>query len=143
MATIQRNGEVVELTAEQEAALESSRTPTLQHARREWKDRIRARRELAERTFPYAGARYDASAAGRIAVLANAARISGAGFPVRVVALDDTETGLSRAEMQAFEAALATHLQACSANAQSLRQAVQAAADVAAVRAVDVDAGWP
>ena len=39
-------------------------------------------------------------------MLANAARQSGAGFPVRVVALDDTETGLSRAEMQAFELAL-------------------------------------
>lgn len=143
MATIIRNGEVVELTAEQEAEFEAQRAPTLAQARRLAKDRIRDSRELAERTFPYGGARYDASAAGRIAVLANAARISGAGFPVRVIALDDSETGLSRAEMQAFEAALATHLQACSANAQALRQAVMAAADVAAVRAVDVDAGWP
>lgn len=143
MATIIRNGEVVEMTAEEEAAFEAERSPTLSQARRQARDRIRDRRELAERTFPYAGARYDASAAGRIAVLANAARISGAGFPVRVIALDDSETGLSRAEYQAFEAALASHLQACSANAQALRQAVQAAADVAAVRAVDVDAGWP
>lgn len=143
MATKMVNGVLVEMTAEEEAAFEASRTPTLAQARRQWKDRIRDRRELAERTFPYVGARYDASAAGRIAVLANAARISGAGFPVRVVALDDSETGLSRAEYQAFEAALATHLQLCSANAQALRQAVQAAADVAAVRAIDVDAGWP
>ena len=143
MATRIVNGVLMEMTAEEEAAFEASRTPTLAQARRAAKAAIRDRRDQAERTFPYLGARYDASAAGRIAVLANAARASGTGFPVRFVALDDTETGLSRAEMQAFETALATHLQACSANAQALRQAVQAAADVAAVRAVDVDAGWP
>lgn len=143
MATIIRNGEVITLTAEEEASFEAGRTPTLQQARRQAKDRIRSNRKQAESTFPYGAARYDASAAGRIAVLANAARISGAGFPVREVAVDDSETSLSRAEYQAFEAALASHLQLCSANAQNLRQAVQAAADVAAVRAVDVDAGWP
>ena len=143
MATIIRNGEAITLTADEEAAFEAARAPTLSQAKRAAKERIRERRDLAERTFLYLGARYDASAAGRIAVLANAARQSGAGFPVRVVALDDTETGLSRAEMQAFELALATHLQACSAQAVALRQAVQAAGDVAAVRAIDVEAGWP
>jgi hypothetical protein len=137
------NGAVVEMTPEEEAAFEASRTPTLGQARRAAKNLIRDRRDQAEKTFPYLTARYDASAAGRIAVLANAARISGAGFPVRFVALDDSEVGLSRAEMQTFEAALATHLQACSSNAKTLRDAVQAAGDVAAVRAVDVEAGWP
>lgn len=143
MATIIRNGELITLTAEEEAEFEASRTPTLSQARKAAKEAIRNRREQAERTFPYLGIRYDASAAGRIAVLANAARQSGTGFPVRIVALDDSEVGLSRAEMQAFEMALATHLQACSANAKSLRDQVQAAADVAAVRAIDVEAGWP
>jgi hypothetical protein len=143
MATIIRNGEAITLTAEEEAAFEASRAVTLPQAKRAARERIRDRRDQAERTFPYLAARYDASAAGRIAVLANAARQSGVGFPVRVVALDDSETSLSRAEMQAFELALATHLQACSANAKALRDAVQAAGDVPAVRAIDLEAGWP
>jgi hypothetical protein len=143
MATIIRNGEAITLTAEEEAAFEASRSPTLNQAKRAARERIRDRRDQAERTFPYLGVRYDASAAGRIAVLANAARQSGTGFPVRVVALDDSEVSLSRAEMQAFELALATHLQACSANAKALRDAVQAAGDVPAVRAIDLEAGWP
>ena len=81
--------------------------------------------------------------AGRIAVLANAARQSGNGFPVRFVSEEDTEVSLSRAEMQTFETALATHLQACSANAKALRDAVQAAATSQAVLAIDIEAGWP
>jgi hypothetical protein len=145
MATIDiiRNGERVTLEGADADAFEAARTPTLNQARREKREAIRVRRNQAELTFPYLGGRYDASAAGRIAVLANAARQSGTGFPVRVAALDDTETSLSRAEMQAFELALATHLQGCSANVVALRQAVNAAGDVAAVRAVDVEAGWP
>ena len=143
MATIIRNGEIITLTPEEEAAFEAVRTPTLSQARKAAKATIRDRRDQAERSFPYLGVRYDASAAGRIAVLANAARASGTGFPVRFVALDDSEVGLSRAEMQAFETALATHLQACSTNAKTLRDAVQAAATPQAVIAIDLDAGWP
>lgn len=143
MATIIRNGEIIELTAEEEAAFEAARALTLSQAKRAARERIRELRDMAERSFPYVGARYDANAAGRIAVLANAARASATGFPVRVVAIDDTETNLSRAEYQAFETALATHLQACSAKATLLRQTVNAAADVPAVRVIDLDAGWP
>jgi hypothetical protein len=143
MATIIRNGEVIELTAEQEAAFEASRTPTLTQAKRAARERIRALRDLAERSFPYLGVWYDASAAGRIAVLANRARISADGFPVRAVALDESETNLSRVEYQAFEAALGTHLQACSAHANTLRQQVNAATTVAAVLAIDLEAGAP
>jgi hypothetical protein len=144
MATKIVNGDVVQMTAQEEAEFEASRTPTLSQARKEKKAQIKDRRELAERTFPYLGVRYDVSTlAGRIAVLANAARQSGTGFPVRFVALDDSEVGLSRAEMQAFELALATHLQACSANAKALRDAVQAASTPTAVQAIDIEAGWP
>jgi hypothetical protein len=143
MATIIRNSEVVELTAEEEAAFEASRRPVLSVAKKLKREAIRARRAQAELTFPYLSVRYDASEAGKIAVLANAARISASGFPVRVVSVDEAETNLSRAEYQAFEAALASHLQACSAHANTLRQAVNAAGDVAAALAVDVEAGWP
>lgn len=147
MATKIVNGDLVVMTPDEEAAFEASRRPVLSVAKKLARDRIRDRRDQAEKSFAYLGVRYDASAAGRIAVLANAARASGNGFPVRFVGIDaqgnEAETGLSRAEMQAFETALATHLQACSANAVALRQAVNASADVAAVLAVDVEAGWP
>lgn len=143
MATKIVNGNVVEMTPAEESAFEAARTPTLAQARKAAKARIRDLRDQAERSFPYLGIRYDASAAGRIAVLANAARASGNGFPVRFVALDDSEVGLSRAEMQAFETALATQLQACSTNAKALRDAVQAAATPQAVLAIDLEAGWP
>jgi hypothetical protein len=136
-------GEPVQMTAEEEAAFEALRGQTLPQAKRERREEIRRRRDLAELNFSYGGKVYSAAAAGRIAVLANAARASGTGFPVRFVAADDTETSLTRAEMQAFETALATHLQACSANSVTLRQAVNAAGDVAAVRAIDIEAGWP
>lgn len=144
MATkIVAGSEPVNMSAEEEAVLEALRTPTLNQAKRAARNRIQALRDQAERSFPYAGTRYDSSAAGRIAVLANAARASATGFPVRVVAIDDSETNLSRAEYQAFETALATQLQACSAKATALRQTVNAASDVPAVRAIDLDAGWP
>lgn len=143
MATKMVNGESVLMTAEEEAAFEESRQISLPQAKRAARERIRTLRDLAERSFPYLGAWYDASAAGRIAVLANRARISADGFPVRVVALDESETNLSRVEYQAFEAALGTHLQACSAHANTLRQQVNAATTVAAVLAIDLEAGAP
>jgi hypothetical protein len=144
MATIIRNGEVIELTAEEEAAFEVARTPTLAQAKRAARERIRGLMEMAQRGgFTYAGARYDSANAGLIAVLANAARAGAGGFPVRMIDLDDGETALSRAEVQAMEAALDMHIKACSAHAKTLRDAVAAAADVPAVRAIDLDAGWP
>jgi hypothetical protein len=143
MATKFVNGESVLMSAEEEAAFEESRQISLPQAKRAARERIRTLRDLAERSFPYLGVWYDASAAGRIAVLANRARISADGFPVRVVALDESETNLSRVEYQAYEAALGTHLQACSAHANTLRQQVNAATTVAAVLAIDLEAGAP
>lgn len=143
MATKIVNDQVVQMSAEEEAAFEALRQVTLPQAKRAARERISDIRARAERKFPYLGAWYDASTAGRIAVLANCARISGAGFPVRVAALDETETNLSRAEMQAFEAALGAHLQACSAYANTLRQQVNACTTVAEVQAVDLEVGVP
>lgn len=134
------NGQVVDMTTEDEAAMQLS----MPQAKRITRGRIAARRLEAERGgFTYAGKRYDSNDRGTIALLANGARAGAAGFPVRVVALDDTETALTAAEYQAFEAAAISHLLACSANARTLRQAVNAAADVDAVLAIDLDAGWP
>jgi hypothetical protein len=144
MATRMVNGESVVMTAEEEAAFEATRTPTLPQAKRAARERIRGLMEMAQRGgFVYAGARYDSRNAGMIAILANQARAGAGGFPVRMIDLDDGEAALSRAEVQAMEAALDAHLKLCSANAKTLRDAVAAAADVAAVRAVDLEAGWP
>lgn len=138
------NGGPVEMTAEEEAAFENMRTPPLSQVKKEAKARIRDRMDQAQRGgFAYAGARYDSANAGRIAVLANQARAGAGGFPVRMIDLDDGETALSRAEVQAMEASLDAHFKACSANAKALRDAVASAADVAAVRAINIDAGWP
>lgn len=137
------NGEPVEMTAEEEAAFEASRMPRLNPAKDTARARIQELRERAERSFPYSGKRYDASSAGRIAMLANAARTSAQGFPVLEVATDGSETKLSRTEYQAFEAALIAQLQACSARALALRDAVRTAVDVPAVQAIDLEAGWP
>lgn len=138
------NGETVEMTAEEEAAFESLRTPPLSQIKKEAKARIRGVMRSAQRGgFTYAGARYDSADAGLIAVLANAARAGLGGFPVRMLDMDGGDTALSRAEMQAMEAALDTHIKACSTNAKALLDAVSAASDVAAVRAINIDAGWP
>ncbi len=138
------NGERVEMTAEEEAEFEAARTPSLAQAKRAARARIRERMDQAQRSgFVYAGARYDSANAGRIAVLANQARAGAGGFPVRMLDLDGGDTALSRAEIQAMELALDAHLKACSTNAKALLDATQAAADVAAVQAVNVEAGWP
>lgn len=136
-------GEPVEMSAEEEAVLEALR-PNLSQTKKAAKARIRDRMDQAQRNgFVYAGARYDSANAGRIAVLANQARAGAGGFPVRMIDIDGGDTGLSRAEIQAMELALDSHLKACSTNAKALLDAVNAAADVAAVRAINIEAGWP
>ena len=42
-----------------------------------------------------------------------------------------------------FEASLMVHLVACADRSDDLRQAVAAAADHAALAAIDLEAGWP
>lgn len=144
MATKIVNGESIAMSADEEAAFEAERTPNLSQAKRAARARIRGLMETAQRGgFVYAGARYDSANAGLVAILANQARVGAGGFPVRMIDLDDGETALSRAEVQAMEAALDAHLKACSAHAKVLRDAVAAAVDVAAVRAIDIEAGWP
>lgn len=138
------NGEVVAWSPEEEAAFEAERAVPLSQVRKAARARIRERMDQAQRSgFVYAGARYDSANAGRIAVLANQARAGANGFPVRMLDLDDGDTALSRSEIQAMEVALDTHLKACSTNAKALRDAVSAAADAAAVNAINLDAGWP
>lgn len=140
------NGELVDMDTTEEAAFEAARTLTLPLARRLMRQRIAERRSAAEGAgFLYLGVRYpsDAWSLARLGVLARRAAAQPAGFSVRVVALDDSETALNAAEMAAFDLAAGDHFLACSANARTLRQAVAAAADADAAQAVNIDVGWP
>lgn len=143
------NGQLVPMTPEEEAAFEADRTPTLPQARRLMRQRIAARRSLAEAgNFPHLGKGYESTAAAlaRLSILAQRARTAKAeatAFSVRMVAADDTETAMNADEVIALERSAGDYLIACSANARTLRQAVAAAADVPAVLAVDIEVGWP
>lgn len=149
MATKLVNGVPVEMSPAEEAAFEAGRTPNLAQARRLMRDRIADRRSQAESGgFAHLTKRYDSRGGdlARLSILAERARTAKAAagaFTVRVVASDDTEAAFNADEMIALEVSAGDHFLACSANARTLRQAVTAAADVALVLAVDIEAGWP
>ena len=143
------NGVLLDMTPEEEAAFEAGRTPTLQQAKREMRARIAERRIVAEMAgFLHLTVRYasDGASLARMSVLAERARTAKAAsepFSVRVVSMDDGDTAMNANELLALEVSAGDHYVACSANARTLRQAVGNAADVAAVLAVDINAGWP
>ena len=143
------NGQLVDMDPAEEAAFEAGRTPTLNQARREMRDRIALRRLQAETSgYVHLTKRYDSRTAdlARLSILAARARTAKAAasaFSVRVIASDDSESSMNADEVIALEVSAGDHFLGCSANARTLRQAVNAAADVAAVLAVDINAGWP
>jgi hypothetical protein len=150
MATRLVNGIEIVMKPEESAAHDASRTPTLAQARRFMRERIAARREDAEAAgFLVAGTRFGSGAHefARAALLGERARTAKAAsqpFNVQILAADGTTTtNMNANELIAFEVAAADHLKACSDNARVLRQAVSDAADVVAVLAVNIDAGWP
>lgn len=149
MATKLVNGVEVVMTPQEEAELEASRALTLPQAKRLMRDRIAARRELAESSsFAHLTKRYESrgNAMARLSILAERARTAKAqasAFSVRIVATDETEASFNADETIAMEVSAGDHFLACSANARTLRQAVNGAADAAAVLAVDIDQGWP
>lgn len=143
------NGQPVEMTPEEEAAFETSRTPTLAQAKRTAREAIAARLAKAERNgFAFQAVRVasDADMLSRIAILAERARraaADGETITVRLVAEDDSALNLNRSEMLDLAKASGDHFIACSANARTLRQAVAAATTLAEVRAIDIGVGWP
>lgn len=143
------NGVEVPLTPQEEAALEASRALTLPQTKRLMRDRIATRREQAESgSFAHLTKRYSSRGGdlGRLSVLAERARTAKAqasAYSVRMVATDDTEASFNADEVIALEVSAGDHFLACSANARTLRQAVNNAADAAAALAVDIEQGWP
>jgi hypothetical protein len=143
------NGQLVDMALDEEAAFEAGRTPTLQQAKRAAREQIALRRLQAETGgFAHLAVRYESKPANlsRIAILAERARTAKAAsqsFTVRVTAEDDSDTAMNANEYIAYEVSAGNHFVACSDRARTLRQAVNAAADVAAVLAIDINAGWP
>lgn len=149
MATKIVNGVPVPMDAAEEAAFEASRTPTLQKAKRDLRDRLAARLARAERSgFSFQTVRVasDGDMLARIAILAERARRAVAdseAITVRLVAEDDSALNLNRGEMLDLAKTAGDHFLACSANARTLRQAIAAAATLAEVEAVNINTGWP
>lgn len=144
------NGELVDMTPDEEAAFEAGRTLTLVQARREMRERIATRREIAEQGgFTHLTIVYSSRGAdlARLSILAERARTAKAAaentWRARMVAADDSESNMNADEVIALEKSAGDHFVACAANARSLRQAVNAAADTASVLAVDINDGWP
>ena len=144
------NGELVDMTPDEEAAFEAGRTLTLVRARREMRERIATRRVLAEQggfthlTIVYSSRGADLARLSMLAERARTAKAAADGtWRARMVAADDSESNMNADEVIALEKSAGDHFVACAANARSLRQAVNAAADTASVLAVDINDRWP
>lgn len=149
MATRFVNGVPVEMSPAEEAAFEAARTPTLAQAKRAAREALAARLIRAEQSsFVFQTGRVVADAAmlSRIAVLALRAQRAIADsetITVRIALEDGSTLNLNRQEMLDLAKAAGDHFIACSANARTLRQAINAAATLAEVAAVDIETGWP
>ena len=114
------------------------------------RDLIAQHRERAEQGgFTHSAVVYGSRGAdlARLSILAQRARTAKADsentWRARMVAADDSESNMTADEVIALEKSAGDHFVACAANARTLRQAVNNAADVASCLAVDVNAGWP
>ena len=144
------NGVLVDMTPEEEAAFEASRTPTLPQARREMRERLSERREQAERGgFTHLTVKYGSGGSdlARLSVIAERARTAKAAgentWRVRMAAADDSESNMNADEVIALEKSAGDHFVLCAANARTLRQAINQAVDATAALAVDINVGWP
>lgn len=150
MATKLVNGRETAMSQEEVDAFEASRSMTLPQAKRHMRDLIAQHRERAEQGgFTHSAVVYGSRGAdlARLSILAQRARTAKAAsdnaWRARMVAADDSESSMTADEVIALEKSAGDHFVACAANARTLRQAVNNAADVASCLAVDVNAGWP
>jgi hypothetical protein len=141
------------MSAQEEADLEATRALTLPQAKRFMRQKIADRRLTAEQggfkhTVASVTTVYDShgSDLARLSILASRARVAKAeagAFSVRVVAADDSETAMNADELIALDRSAGDHFLACSANARTLRQAVNGSPDAASALSVDLEVGWP
>lgn len=149
MATKLVNGRETAMSQEEVDAFEASRSMTLPQAKRHMRDLIAQHRERAEQGgFTHSAVVYGSRGAdlARLSILTQRARTAKAAsentWRARMVAADDSESNMNADEVIALEKSAGDHFVACAANARTLRQAVNNAADVASCLAVDVNAGW-
>lgn len=150
MATKIVNGREAAMSSEEAEAFEASRSMTLPQARRYMRDLIAQHRERAEQGgFTHSAVVYGSRGAdlARLSIMAQRARTAKAdsdkAWRARMMAADDSESNMNADDVIALEKSAGDHFVACAANARTLRQAVNNAADVASCLAVDVNAGWP
>ena len=150
MATKIVNGRETAMSSEEAEAFEASRSMTLPQARRYMRDLIAQHRERAEQGgFTHSAVVYGSRGAdlARLSILAQRARTAKADsentWRARMMAADDSESNMNADEVISLEKSAGDHFVACAANARTLRQAVNNAADVASCLAVDVNSGWP
>ena len=143
------NGQLVDMGPAEEAAFDAARSLSLPQLKKILRARIAARRVQAENggfvhlATVYASTGQDLARLTIIAQRARTAKAAAAAFSVRMVAVDESESAMSADEVIALEVSAGDHFVSCGANARTLRQAVNAAADEATAKAVDLDAGWP
>lgn len=110
---------------------------------------VKARRDQAEYgDFAWDGSTFNADVESRNRIMGAvqlAALAASAGQPYSVVwtLADNSTRTLDAADMIAVGSTLGARVGAAHANAASLRSAINAAADEAALDAIDVSTGWP
>ena len=137
------NGQNILMSPAEEAAFEASRTPTLPVAKADAFARIRAKRIEHERAGATAGARTvraDPDTLTRLFAL-QAAAVPGEQIPVEMV--DGTVEMVPAAGVTGLVTAVQARMLALANVEATKRGQVDALVTVDAVRAYDIDAGWP
>lgn len=120
--------------------------PTLAEAKAAKAAAVKRKRDLMEtQGFMHLGKPFDSDERSvlRITQAALTAQVAGAGFTIDWTAADNSVVTLNQAAMLGMPAALATRANALHQHAAGLKAQIVAAADAAALLAIDIDAGWP
>ena len=106
---------------------------------------LSARRDQAENAFTYGGVpvKLDEGTTARLAAASAGLARKPSGETVDWQLARGVFQSLDLAALEAFGDAAFDHVQECFANARALVDAINAAADLDALRAIDLDAGWP
>ena len=139
------NGVNIQMTPAEEADFEASRTPSLAQAKSDLRARLRRRRQQAEAAGITVGAHPVPTDSEFVARLRSLKEWSddNTGEAIQVERANGAFVSLTRAQLIAVAKAVAAHMRDCNEVEAAKATAVAALPDLAAVRAYDVDAGWP
>lgn len=120
------------------------RFATLEEAKAARIKELSQRRERAERAFVFAGVAIDLDNGTQRRIGDAILGLELAGEPsVRWRVARGVFATFTKAQLEALGAAAFAHVQACFANVETLEGAIEAGASIAAVEAIDLEAGWP